>query len=270
MPPTIERATPARIAASRAEFLAGLGAQFVNHSWLARGFSDAYAFLFEGAPVGHALVGGVGDEPRTTVTELHLAPPHAGRAGDCLRLLVAASGADRIRAQSNDLLLHRLLLEFTDHPMAQAILFGDTEAPPPPAPNSALLFRRIVSAELPKIFPHHVEPVGDWGLELAGRVVATGGILTHYNAPFADLFMEVHPDHWRRGIGSFLVGRLRAECHARGLVPAARCNPGNHASRACLSRAGLRPCAELLEGRLRACAPVGQASGGLRSPSTPH
>lgn len=270
MPLTIERATPARIAASRTEFLAGLGAQFVNHSWLARGFSDAYALLFDGALVGHALVGGVGDEPRTTLTELHIASPHAGNAGDYLRLLVAASGADRIRAQSNDILLHRLLREFTDQPMAQAILFGDTEAPPPSPPDPGLLFRRIDSAEVPMIFPHHVEPVGDCGLELAGRVVATGGILTHYNAPFADLFMEVHPDHWRRGIGSFLVGRLRAECHARGLVPAARCNPGNHASRACLSRAGLRPCGELLEGRLHAGTPSVQGSGRLPRSIHPH
>jgi hypothetical protein len=35
-----------------------------------------------------------------------------------------------------------------------------------------------------------------------GAIVATAGALTHYNAPYADLYMEVEPHARRRGFGA--------------------------------------------------------------------
>lgn len=98
------------------------------------------------------------------------------------------------------------------------------------------------------IFAHTVEPVGECVVELNGGVVATSGYFLHYNRPFADVFMEVHPDHRRGGLGSFLVQEIIAACHADGRVPAARCSVDNNASRLTLTKAGMRICGYMLTG----------------------
>jgi GNAT superfamily N-acetyltransferase len=95
-----------------------------------------------------------------------------------------------------------------------------------------------------------VEGVGDWLIEHNGAIVATGGIATHYNPPYGDLFMEVDERFRRRGYGSYLIQELKRTCYETGLVPAARCNVANLASRATLQKAGLLPCARLLSGVL--------------------
>ena len=106
-----------------------------------------------------------------------------------------------------------------------------------------------------------VEPVGDWLLEFGGRIVATGGVLNHYNRPYGDIFMEVHPDFRRRGFGSYLVQELKAECRRAGSVPAARTRPTNLASRRTLERAGFAPCARLIWGDV-----LGQAQAVMTGP----
>lgn len=49
------------------------------------------------------------------------------------------------------------------------------------------------------------EGVGEWMIESAGEIVATGGILFHYNPPYGDIYMEVAEPHRRLGCGSYLV-----------------------------------------------------------------
>ena len=101
------------------------------------------------------------------------------------------------------------------------------------------------------MFAHEAEPVGDFVLERRGEVVATGGFLLHYNEPFADLYMEVVRAHRRQGAATFLVQELIGQCYRAGRVPAARCSVGNLASRATLTKAGLRPCGFMLRGDVR-------------------
>ena len=113
-----------------------------------------------------------------------------------------------------------------------------------------VIFREATEADKGRIFEHRIEPVGEWLLERDGAVVATGGIATHYNPPYGDLFMEVDEPHHRRGYGGYLIQELKRSCYEMGRVPAARCNVANAASRATLQRAGLFPCARLLSGVL--------------------
>lgn len=67
----------------------------------------------------------------------------------------------------------------------------------------------MTDADRESIFPHTREPVGEWGLEVAGQVVATGGLMLHYNPPYGDIYMEVAAPYQRRGYGSFLVQELK-------------------------------------------------------------
>jgi GNAT superfamily N-acetyltransferase len=112
----------------------------------------------------------------------------------------------------------------------------------------SVTFRRI--AESDSMFPHKVEPEGEWMIEVGREVAATGGILFHYNVPYGDIYMEVAEPFRRRGYGSYLVQELKRTCYEMGNVPAARCNASNTASRATLQKAGLLPCARLLTGTL--------------------
>jgi len=102
-----------------------------------------------------------------------------------------------------------------------------------------------------QVFAHKVEP-GGYVVASTGEVVATGGFMLHYNMPFADLHMEVREDRRRRGFGGFLLQELKKECYLAGRVPAARCELRNEASRATLTKAGLRVCGFMLTGNVGA------------------
>jgi GNAT superfamily N-acetyltransferase len=63
--------------------------------------------------------------------------------------------------------------------------------------------------------------------------------------------MEVDKHHRRKGVGAFLVQEIIKQCYLAGRVPAARCSLQNKASRASLTKAGLRACGFMLMGQVR-------------------
>jgi GNAT superfamily N-acetyltransferase len=103
-----------------------------------------------------------------------------------------------------------------------------------------------------RIFEHAVEPIGDFVLQADDEIVATAGFLLHYNVPFADLYMAVREDRRRRGYGSFILQEVKKACYLAGRVPAARTGLQNQASRAALTKAGLRVSGFMLTGRVSA------------------
>jgi GNAT superfamily N-acetyltransferase len=162
--------------------------------------------------------------------------------------LLRTSKVKRMECQSNDPLSNAMLFEFAAGIRSDVLLFADDVVTSLANPRKAL-FRPVVEGE--PVFDHKSEPVGAFGLELDGQLVATGGFLTHYNRPFADLYMEVRKDCRRQGFGSLLLQEVKRECYRAGRVPAARTSIGNHASRATLARAGMRVAGFLLAGDLK-------------------
>jgi GNAT superfamily N-acetyltransferase len=110
------------------------------------------------------------------------------------------------------------------------------------------IFREVTDLDSERIFEHKGEPIGEWLVEHGGMIVATGGIATHYNPPYGDIYMEVAEPARRKGFGSYLVQELKRTSYEMGRVPAARCDTTNTASRATLQKAGLFPCARILSG----------------------
>ena len=49
----------------------------------------------------------------------------------------------------------------------------------------------------------------EYQLVLDGATVATGGLLFHYNVPYADIYMEAVEPFRRNGFGSYLVQELK-------------------------------------------------------------
>jgi GNAT superfamily N-acetyltransferase len=242
------RCRPAAVRASREAWLAAMAAQVVHESWHARGFLDTFGVRVAGEIVGHAAVGAVPPDPRDIVKELHLDPRHRPLALEAFHRLAAVSGARRVEAQTNDALLCDLLRAQAHDVTEEYLLFEDGRETSLERPGAR--FEPLGPVARARVFEHEVEPVGDWGLVVEGDVVATGGFLTHYNPPFADLYLEVAAPHRRKGYGAFLVQQLKRVCRSSGHAPAARCRPANVASSRTLERAGMVRRAAILSGKL--------------------
>jgi GNAT superfamily N-acetyltransferase len=180
--------------------------------------------------------------------EFYVTPSHRSRLFTLFEQFVHFIQPSRIYAQTNDPFLGVLIYDYTKEIVAEHILFKDGKTTNLTSPE--VTFRRSTPADKDHIFKHHVEPIGDWLLEKEDRVIATGGVLYHYNRPYGDIFMEVDAEFRRRGFGQFLVQELKRVCYQSGSVPAARCRPTNIASRRTLEQAGLAPCGRLIYGEI--------------------
>ncbi len=234
----------------REEYRREMNCQIVHDSWHARGFTTTWLLRMDGRTVGYGSVGGAPRDAKDTLKEFFVLPPFRGDARPLFRELVAASGARTVETQTNDSLLLLMTYDHAVEIASETILFADGISTHLDAPSPRATLRRLTEAEQERAFEHTVEPVGEWGVELDGEIVATGGLAFHYNPPYGDIYMEVAPTHRMKGVGSWLVQELKRVCHQMGHIPAARCNQANVGSRRTLERAGMVPCARILKGRL--------------------
>ena len=211
------------------------------------GWSQEYFLYIRDIPVGYgsiAIAGPWKDKP--SVYEFYVAPQHRSHLFDLFSLLVSTGGAVAIETQSNDTLLTVMLHVFARSVASENILFHDRLTTQHLLPGANL--RRASPDDTEIIHAQDLDNAADWVVEMEGVMVATGGILFHYNRPYGDIYMKVAERFRRRGIGSFLVQELKRICYERGNVPAARCNTTNAASRKTLQKAGFIPCGHILTG----------------------
>lgn len=225
-----------------------MNCQIVHDSLPRRGFGELFLIQLDGRRAGYGFVMGYRGEPKDMIREFYVLPAYRGSALAMFRRLSETSQARRIEAQTNDILLTLMLYDCASEIRSERVVFRDALVTSLSVPGAT--FRQVTDADEGRIFEHKVEPVGEWLLEVDGGIVATGGVATHYNPPYGDLFMEVSESHRRRGYGSYLVQELKRVAYEMGRIPAARCNVENTASRATLEKAGLLPCARLLSGVL--------------------
>ena len=241
------RADLAAIAGWRARYLAEMNTQVRYDAVHQRGWGDYYVVSLDGVDVGYGAIKGF-DAPRDrdALFEIHLDPPARPHAVPLARAVIAASGATRVECQTNDVTTCAVFRQLAADLVVDAVLFADDHRTALAVPGAIVRERR----DTDEPFEHTAEPVGPVVVEFGGDVVATAGALTHYNPPYADLYMEVRPDMRRRGFGALVLQGVKAGCYAAGLVPAARTAASNLASQRTLARAGLRPCGFVLNGRV--------------------
>ncbi len=221
--------------------------QLVHDSFLARKLSDPYMIIVDGRVAGY---GGIGNKyPPDCLTEFYVVPQMRQFALPMYRELLAASGATQVEAQTNMPLMLLMLYDCAVNISSEVLLFEDGLTTKLVCPDG--VFRQTQPEDKPTIFEHKGEPLGEWLLEVKGAVVATGGFLSHYNPPYADVYMEVAEPERRKGYGSFLVQELKRACYEAGKKPAARTGLDNHASRATLQKAGLLLCGRILIGDVK-------------------
>ena len=193
-----------------------------------------------------AIAGPWKDKP--TILEFYVLPEHRARAFDLFEAFLSASGARLMEIQSSDLLLAAMLHTYARDIWSEAIVFRDALTTALPANGTVL--RRITSDEETRSAIADRAGNTECVLQLGDDTVATGGLMFHYNVPYADIYMDVAEPHRRRGFGSYLVQELKRLAYELGTIPAARCNPSNIASRKTLQKAGLVPYAHVLNGSI--------------------
>ncbi len=241
-----ERAELGDLQALRALYLQELNTLIRYNAWHEAGWTDSYLLTIDGARVGYGSVKGQQRPDRDTVFEFFVVPSFRKMSRQLFLELIHASETMHVECQSNDPGLVRMLYEFTSDVSADVILFADHVVTDHAMADATVRRRR----DHDRIFEHRSQPVGDFVVEVSREIVATGGFLTHYNVPFADLHMEVREDCRGRGLASFLLQEVKRECYLAGRVPAARCDIPNVASAAALRKAGLRDCGFMLTGKL--------------------
>ena len=213
------------------------------------GWTQSWLLLSNGEPAGHgtiAIAGPWKDKP--TATEFFILPQYRQRIFDLFETFLAASNPIAIETQTNAPLLCAMLHTYAKNITAEAILFHDKITTTLTQPN--IIFRRSAPGDAAEISTRKLDEGADYLLEESGHVVATGGILYHYNPPYGDIFMAVALSHRRRGLGAFLVQELKRTAYELGKIPACRCNVTNTASRKTLQKAGFVPCGNIISGSL--------------------
>ena len=213
-----------------------MNCQIIHDSLHTReGWTLSYLVESDGdvAGYGSVAVGGPWAGTRT-LFEFYVVEKQRSRFFEAFDALRAASRADAIETQTNDVMLTAMLHTWAHDVVSEKIIFEDRLTTAYRAPGAVLRKR---------------EPNGDWMLlEVGGEVAATGGVLYHYNRPYGDIWMEVAEAFRGRGFGTYLVQELKRICYEMGKKPAARCNAANIASRNTMEKAGLLPCGRILVG----------------------
>ncbi len=219
------------------------------------GWTQSYLLSIDGVTAGYGATALGGPwKGKPAIFEFYLLKEHRLRAFDLFEKLMGESSAVAIETQSNDPMLTVMLHTFSREVLSEAILYHDKITTAHRIEGA--IVRRKEAADAPRIAEQELDAGADWLVELDGAIVATGGILFHYNRPYGDIFMETGKAFRRRGIGAYLVQELKRICLEQGSVPAARCNVGNVASRKTLQKAGFVPCGNILVGKIGSTTPI--------------
>lgn len=209
------------------------------------GWTKSYCLTIEGSAAGYGSIAIGGPwKGKPTAFEFYVLPQFRNRMFDLFESFLKRSEAVAIETQSNDPLMTPMLHVFGREVNVESILFADGMTTS--LPNNRVVIRRSTADDASVISQNHLDEDARWVAELDGNVVATGGILFHYNRPYGDIFMKVAESYRRRGIGSYLVQELKRVAYETGNVPAARCNKDNIPSRKTLQKVGFVPCGNIL------------------------
>lgn len=226
-----------------------MSCQIIHDSIHSRpGWTQEYSLRIDGAQVGYGSVAIAG--PWTQVPALYevfVARPYRLKMFELFGALRKACGAKRMEIQSNDTLTSVVFHAFAKNIESDSVLFEDAMTTNF-APGAK--FRTATAEDGLEVSSQQLPWHGV--VELNGSVVATGGILFHYNRPYGDIYMDVREEFRRRGLGSFIVQELKRVSYEGGFKPGARCRPTNVPSQRTLQRAGFVPYGHILVGDLPA------------------
>jgi hypothetical protein len=172
---------PGDLLAWRGRYRLEMGCQIIHDAIHRRpGWTKEYLLCAGAAGVGYGSVAVGGpwvEEP--AAYEFYLLPQYRLHAFELFQVFLEAGGAAMIEVQSNDVLSTVMLHAFTGGASSESILFQDAQPTDHRPPGAA--FRNPTATEAPDVPRESLRWHGV--VEVEGRVVATGGVLFHYNPP---------------------------------------------------------------------------------------
>ena len=228
-----------KIAHLREAFRQSFECQFVRDSILSRGLATPYIVTRDATVVGYAGVWSKHFPDR--IMEFYVDPMSDHLSTEIFYRLITSSRATSIEAQTNIPKMYELARAFCRNLEDEKLLFESRKRES--TSLDEMEFRARAESD-------ESEVEGEWVVVEKDQVVAAGGVLTHYNPPYADIYMEVRKSKRRRGIGSFLVQELCRVCTENGLYASARCDADNIASQNTLLRGGMTICGRLVSGQI--------------------
>jgi GNAT superfamily N-acetyltransferase len=212
------------------------------------GWTEEYALEVGSAIVGYGSVAVAGPwREKHTIYEFYIVPNFCGRAFDLFEVFREVSKAKFMEVQSNSTLLFVMLHTFAKNVVTESILFRNEITTQLEVPILRSI-RALGDADALSDFK--LDEDAAWGIAVEGKLVGTGGFLSHYNRPYGDIYMKVAEPYRQRGIGAYFVQELKRICYEACNIPGARCNPKNVASRRTLQKAGFVPFGHILDGEL--------------------
>ncbi len=241
----------AAIGSLRDQFRAESNCQIVHDSLHERpGWTVPYLLGVDGVPAGFAAIAVGGPwKSRRTLFDFYLQPPYRSHFRPLLDTFLTVSAADSLEIQTNLPLASELLAACGRDLAPDAIVFADAGATSLPA-NGAVLRRQTSERQTAAAIRHRAGTC-EWTLEFDGMPIGKGGLLFHYNVPYADLAMEIDGPFRRRGFGGYLVQEIKRQAHLLGALPAARSSPTNFPSHRTLQKAGFKLVAKILTGEIK-------------------
>jgi hypothetical protein len=235
----------------RVRYRQEMNCQIVHDSIHRRdGWTVTYILNVDGVTAGFgsiALAGPWKDKP--SIFEFYVLPEHRAHSFELFEALLTASNARFMEIQSSDILLAVMLHTYARDIWSEKIVFRDAITTALPA--NGVTVQQLTSDQETWNAIAQRQGGAEYQLVLDGATVATGGLMFHYNVPYADIYMETVERFRLHGFGSYLVQELKRCAYALGSIPCARSNPGNVASRETLQKAGLVPFAHILNGSIR-------------------
>lgn len=231
----------------RTLYLTEMNTQIRYDACHARSWSDSYLILSQSKKIGYIAVKGLNDlSKRNTIFEVYILPAYRKQSQSIFEQFLSEFPCTHMEAQSNDLFLSHQLERLCQQIKSEVILFKFDQITDLQIP--ATIFRKTLSTD--DVYGKKKKDIGQFVLEINGKIVADGGILLHYNKPFADLYMETCKENRKQGYGSYMIQELIKECFHQHRIPAARCSRDNVASQKTLLKAGLKVSGHMLTGTL--------------------
>jgi GNAT superfamily N-acetyltransferase len=238
------------IAPLREQYREEMNCQIIHDSIHGRpGWTREYALELDGVAAGYGSVAVAGpwhDKP--ALYEFYVQRKHRMRMFDLFASLLAVCGAKIIETQSNARMLMAMLHTLARNVRTESILFEDAfQTLYAPAGAG---FRMTTAEDSEALRQHDLDDEARWVVIMNSEIAGAGGVLYHYNRPYADVYMKIAEPFRQQGLGAYMVQELKAVCRKGGNVPAARCNVDNLPSRRTLQKAGFVPCGNIVVGDL--------------------
>lgn len=220
--------------------------------------------------VGNDEAGYCAMDSENRLMQFHLEPAYMGRARDIFAQLLKQQAIDTALAATIEPRYFGLCLDHQQSASVHTYLFSDLERRDPVLKDlEGHVFRPGTDADIPAVVAlltggdefidldtvaaNFGDQLGYVKMVLAGKILNVlekdGEILGTAEfrqradwPPYADCGMIVNPKYRRRGIGTYLLLKLKEKAYAQNLKPICSCEAGNVGSRRAVENAGFTAC----------------------------